>query len=857
MNAIIFPDPPSAVWPAPGVPPASLTPILGRDKDIQDILELLDQDDVRIVTLLGPGGVGKTRLALEVASVIAPSYAHGAWFVSLDSIRDPDLIPNAVIQALGIQETAHRTATDTLTAMLAGRHMLLVVDNLEHFVHAAAAWLSNLIVHAPRLKLLTTSRIALNIDGEQRFIVAPLPISMNAPEQSAAVMLFAQRAKGVNRSFSLERGAATTVAEICRQLDGLPLAIELAAARTKVLPPKAILARLNDRLTLLAAGHRNVSPRLQSMRDAISWSYELLSEEEQSLFRRLSVFLGGFTLDAAEFVAAWPNPPNKNAAVIDTLQSLVDQSLVQTIPEEADSRFRMLETIREYGEQEIRLRQEEDIAYSAHAAYFRRLAERSEIAMMGADQAMWLNQLEAEYSNIRAAMSWLETHGNLDEAIEIDARIQFFLNIRGHTVEARDRMELRFELPALARKTPTRALALMGMGSLLQHAGEFHKSATMLSEAAQTFLEVQDHFHSAVALCLLAETYEAVGDFKRLRSTALAALEIARTEKLYRIVGNSLDLLAHCEFVTGDLSRARELEQQSFAMARKSGDVQLLAYHFCFRADDALRVDKLDEAEQYALQAKSMMQELGSKRDLPKVWDRLAWISLRRGDLDEAAGRIAMALAIAEECGHTGMVMHQLMRTGVIATELGDFAKASESIAAALTLFDRDIQLVDIGHCLDAYAAIAARAGDPTSAARFMGASASLMKRAGVDQELLDPIANGLQYRPALQSALGKNEFNRVYKEGFELTIDEAIAEALTYKPTLPTLQTDPRINSLSPRELEVLKHMANGLSNQQIADALFLSLRTVTSHVTRIHGKLRVHSRTAAVSFAIRNGLV
>ncbi|MGI8963658.1 MAG: ATP-binding protein, partial [Thermomicrobiales bacterium] len=414
-----------------------MTQILGRENEIDRIVRLLDRDDLRLLTLLGPGGVGKTRLAQEVTRLVAPDFAHGVCFVSLASIRDPGLVPKAVAQAVGIQESSDRDAVELLAGLLAGRHLLLVLDNLEQVI-AASGWLADLLARCSRLKVLVTSRIALDIAGEQRMVVPPLPVPSSAEEvqdENAAVELFCQRARAVDLTFHLNNEHAGVVAEICRRLDGLPLAIELAAARVKVLSPEAILARLTNRLTLLTGGRRDVPDRLRSMRDAIGWSYDLLPVPDQRVFCRLSTFAGGFTLEAAAFVAAWPESRIADDAVMDGIGRLIDHSLIQPTTGGLDSRFQMLETIREYGLQEIATSGQDDLSHLAHAEYYRQLADQAQTALIGPDQATWLNRLDAELPNIRGAMTWLEAQDRLDDAILLNARIQWFLNIRGHSVE--------------------------------------------------------------------------------------------------------------------------------------------------------------------------------------------------------------------------------------------------------------------------------------------------------------------------------------------------------------------------------------------------------------------------------------
>ncbi|MDQ3539302.1 MAG: LuxR C-terminal-related transcriptional regulator, partial [Chloroflexota bacterium] len=732
-------------------------------------------------------------------------------------------------------------------------------------ITSASPWLFGLLARCPRLTVLVTSRIALDIAGEQRLVVPPLPVPAageDVLERHAAVALFTQRAQAVDLSFHLNERNTGAVAEICRRLDGLPLAIELAAARVKVLSPDAILARLANRLTLLAGGRRDVPARLQSMRDAIGWSYELLSEPEKHLFRRLSVFTGGFTLDAAGYVVAWPDPPTLDDAVIDAIGGLVDQSLVQPIAGHADSRFLMLETIREYGLREVATRDQDDAVHLAHAGYYRQLAKQAQKELIGPNQAVWLDRLETEFANIRTAMAWLEERDRLDDAIELNAQIQFFLNIRGHSVESLHRLNAWLKLPDLAKPSRSRGLALLAAGGLRQNVGDTVSSAAMLVESAEILREAGDGWHASMALSILSSTYYQQGDLERMQAAAMESQQIARQVGNSRASSANLGHLSRVASLSGDHDLATDLQQRSFQAALEAGDRWLMAFRSAELAESELRSGDIDRAAHLALEAKNLFEELRSKRDLPGAWNQMAWIARKRGDLNMAAEYATTGLSIAEACGHAWSTAYGHLQRGVIAAEQGKLAPATEALSAAMTFFQARDQSIAIADCLAAFAMLAAGAGDGEHATRFLGASAARMRQAGIDREQWDPDLPSPRVTASLRTSLGEERFERLQAEGAAFTIDEAVSEALAY--TIPASRAldapapdhVARQHGLTPRELEVLRLMADGLSNQRIADALFLSPRTVTTHITGILGKLDLSSRTAAVSFAIRSGI-
>ena len=409
---------------SPGAPlPTSLTPLIGRDTDVQVMTQLLARSDVRLVTLLGPGGVGKTRLALHVAFLMMNQFHDGATFVSLAAITDPALVIPTIAAAVGVRDVGGQLLHTVLERTLHAHQRLLILDNMEQVADAALD-IAALLHACPQLHMLVTSRAPLRVRGEHEFLLAPLSVPrfervprLDEVMQSAAVQLFVARVQAVAPAFALTPTNAATVAAICRRLDGLPLALELAAARGKVLPPTTLLARLDRALPLLSGGTRDVPERQQTMRTTIAWSYDLLSSDDQHLFRQLAVFQDGWTLDAAEAIRGTQD--EDAAAVVAGLARLVDASLVVAHEVGGEPRYRLLEPIRQYALEQLEHHGEAADVYQQHAALFLTLAETAEPLLRGAEQIQWMERLEREHGNLSAAMGWLIAHGDTSTAARL------------------------------------------------------------------------------------------------------------------------------------------------------------------------------------------------------------------------------------------------------------------------------------------------------------------------------------------------------------------------------------------------------------------------------------------------------
>jgi predicted ATPase/DNA-binding SARP family transcriptional activator/DNA-binding CsgD family transcriptional regulator len=809
--------------------PAPRTSFVGREREIVELKRELAM--TRLLTLTGVGGSGKTRLALEVARDLVGAYPDGVWLVELAPLSESGLVSQAVAGALGVHEQQGRPVADVLVDTLRSKEMLLVLDNCEHLVEAVARLVDTLLDSCLRLRVLATSRELLNVAGEMNRPVLPLsvPASQREPavaelEGSEAVRLFLERARQRNPSLALTPENAQAVAEVCRELAGMPLAIELAAARVGALSVEEITQRLKGSIKLLSGGGRTASERHQSLRGALDWSYDLLAEREQMLFRRLSVFGGGWALGAAEAVGTGDGIEEE--VVLDLLSRLVDKSLVVAeANREGRVRYRMLEPVRQYAREKLEEGDGGDAVRRRHATFFLALAEEADPAVEGAQQQEWLERLEAEHDNLRAALQWsLEQGEDAELALRTGAALGDFWYLRGYFSEGRRWLE-----EALTKSDPApravRARALERVSQLALFQGDLDRAESASEEGIE--LKGVELFRTGGGDSVAAELKRMLGMVMANRGESQQAIELleqslAHSQEADSVRGMAISLfcLGSVRKAQGDFDRAVELLEEALTMLRESGDPALIASILAHLGMTFVFQGDLERATVVSEVAVAMLRKQKHRSFLADALDNLGWAALLRGDPEQARTLYAESLGLRQE--------------------VGDKLSTPET--------------------LEGLACEAGARGEVERAAKLLGAAQMLNEVIGHQQEAG---ARALQepYLDAARSRLSEAEWGVAFTEGRNMGLEEAVEYALSEEGPATPLTTVPEQSSaeeppptLTRREREVANLLERRFTSRQIASELHLSERTVEKHVANILRKLNLHSREqVAVQMAER----
>jgi predicted ATPase/DNA-binding CsgD family transcriptional regulator len=813
--------------------PEQSTPLIGREREVRAVCALLERADVRLVTLTGAGGTGKTRVGLQVAADLLDRFEDGVFLADLAPISDPTLVVSTIAQVLGVRDVAGRQLPDVVVDYLRGRRLLLVLDNFEQVLDAATA-IDRLIRGCPGLRVLVTSRAALQLRAEHEYQVPPLAlpergrsVTADSLTQYGATALFIERATAITPDFAVTNANAPAVVEICARLDGLPLAIELAAARIRLLSPEAMLPRLGHGLALLTGGRRDLPTRQRTLRSAIAWSYDLLPEVEQRLFRQLGVFVGGFTLEAAEEVcgadgdAQGAARPGHEMSLLDGIAALVDYNLVRAEAQPGgEPRFRVLETIREFALERLEASGEEEALRNRHFAYFLRLAERAEPELRGSNQVAWLARLEYEHDNLRAALGWslLETD-RAEDGQRLAGSLFWFWSLHAHLGEGRRWLQ---QTLALSDATPAsvRAKLLEGAGLLASQQGEYGRAVALREMALALSRAVGDRFGIARGLTSLGVVKAFQGDSLR------AAVLLEEGLALFRELGDTWSIalalrnLGRVAVREGDQQRAIALSEESLALSRQLGDKWGIAWSLHDLGDVLGRQGDSARAAVLLEESLALRRELGDKRGTAWTLNSLARVTHAEGDNERAT-------ALYRECLH-------------LANELGEKSRIVDS--------------------LEGLARIAEAQGRMERALRLLGAAEALRDTSGVQREPAerDSAERDLQRVPTRSA---DEASKAAWAEGRALTLEQAIEEATAPQATQDNVMSravtpTASMSQLTRREREVAVLVAQGLSNRQIAMSLVVSERTVHGHVASILSKLGYRSRAQIAVWAVEQGL-
>jgi predicted ATPase/DNA-binding NarL/FixJ family response regulator len=812
--------------------PNQLTSFFGREHDIAEVKQWLI--DYRLVTLTGPGGCGKTRLALEIASDLTSDYEHGVWLVEFAPLNDPALITQAVAAVMGVREYPGVDLSQTVFDYLSSRHILLIFDNCEHLITDIARFVDNLFRKCPRLSVLTTSREGLGILGEAIWTVPSLslPIQMpwtdpasaqetvNSYLNSESVQLFMARVSAVSPEFSLTVENGAWVAEICRRLDGMPLAIELAAARVRALSVKQIAERLDDRFNLLNAGSRTAPLRQQTLSAALDWSYALLSEPERRVLQRLSVFAGGAPLEGAEAVCSCECV--QPADVLDVLSHLVEKSLIVADKSHFDTRYRLLETIRQYARQKLAVQGEEEECRNCHLMFFMQWAETIATALHGKDQLVGLKQFETEHDNLRTALEWSRT--NEKEAtvgLRLAAACGPFWSSHCYLSEGRRHLFAALTPKQVRDRSSVHARALMYSAQLAYVQADYPAGQLLIEEALGIWRELGQE-----NLVELAHSLEIFGGFR---------MEVGDYESARRLFQDSLDTYTQLKHKNGIGALHKDLGWS----AMRTGDFTL--------------------AQTHLEKNLTLAQETGDKTGLVFAYSGLGEVAIRLGEYTRASELLEKGLPLSRELDNTWLEATILGSLGWVALHLRNFEPMrnllSESLSLRVAIGDKG----GIAWCLEKLGEAAVLEQQYQKAVTIFAAAAVL--RISVNS-VIDPVDQPEYERglAGLHSKLGPKILNTCWEEGTIMHLSDVVVYALS-EPAVQIENTalfdKAKFQGLSKRERETAALVAQGKSNREIAQVMTVREKTVETYVTRILDKLGFSSRVQIATWAVERGFI
>jgi non-specific serine/threonine protein kinase len=803
--------------------PVPLTSFVGRAKEIAEVRKLLAE--TRLLTLTGSGGCGKTRLALKVAMDVLDAFPNGVWFIDLSPLSDPALVPQAIASVFDLRQVSDTPITILLHNFLRDKNLLLILDNCEHLTQASAGLADSLLQTCPALEILATSREVLNVSGETLYRIPSLPLadpeplpSLDTLAQTDAIRLFVERVRSVRTDFSLTDQNAPSVAQICARLDGMPLAIELAAARVKMLSVEQIAERLDDRFRLLTTGSRTAPSRQQTLRATMDWSYALLSVQEQRLLNRLSVFAGGWSLEAAEAVSGEKN--HLSESTLDLLSHLADKSLVIVEERDGASRYRMLETIRQYALEKLAEADEVEWTRNRHLDFFLHLAEEARPNLNGPDPLKWLRRLDVEHDNLRFAVRTAQEHKATAKGLRLVSALGKFWQARGFLSEGRALAAL-FLAPSDGMDSSTKLIRIQvliqtGWFAVLQN--DYAMGDSLLNESIALCQELGDETGVAQALVFLGFVAFNQGNTTLAHSRIDKAVALLTPQGDKRTLASAFNFLGMVFREEGDYGAARALMEEALGLRRALEEKGAIASSLNDLGATAFAQGD-PSAESLLETSLEMRRELEDRFGIPRCLHDLGAVALGGDDLAHAYTRFSEALA--------------------------DFRDQGDKRNAI--------------KCLEGLAGVAAAAGQIVQAARLLGAAQFAREAIGVPL----PITWRANYDRALsvvRKRLDQATFASAWAEGRAMSLEQAM-EYILAEPYVKISATNAKPahdpNSLTPREMQVLRLVAAGLSDAHIAKELVVSARTVNAHLGSIYSKLGVNSRSAAMRYALDHKLI
>lgn len=787
--------------------PRQLNTFIGRERQIAEVKALLQSSC--LLTLTGSGGCGKTRLAHQIAIDVMENYPDGVWLAEMAAISEPALTARAVASALNVREEPGRPLMQTLEVHLRHQSVLLVMDNCEHLLAACAVLAEQLLKSCPSLRVLTTSREPLNISGETAYRVpslalpnkGPLTAANGSPESLArfeSVRLFVDRAAAVSPAFALNQVNAPTVARICERLDGIPLAIELAAARIKSLQPEQIAERLDDRFRLLSAGSRNAMPRHSTLRALIDWSYDLLSEVERELFHRVSIFVGGFTLEAAEAVCADSGPPGRTKErtkdsrprievpglaipryeILDLLALLVDKSLVIAEDQEGRVRYRMLETLRQYGREKLALSEVEESIRRRHLTYFLEMALEAERKLRGSEQILWLQRLDLEHDNLRAALSWdALSDADVSAGLRLAAALWWFWHVRGHFSEGRE--WLGEKLDRTSERNGDRARALHAAGVLARNQGDYSAARAYSYESLEIKREMEDKQGIASSLNNLGTLALSQGDYAGAQPFYEESLKIEKSLGNRQGITASQVGLANIALEQGDYSTAMRYYAECLRIKRELGDQRGIAAALMGLGNTALYQADLAGARDPLAESLLLRRHLGDRRGIATSLQYLALLEIASDHIEQADTLLKEELMIRQDLGDKYGIANALVSQAMIALRQNRIQEAHLHLKQGLLIYREQENRRGIVSALCGYAYLAAAEQETARSARLLVASEALRSVIGCP---LHPLERREWNRHVshIRSSLGEQAFLTATEWGWTMPQENAIEYAVT-----------------------------------------------------------------------------